>query len=275
MSPPSIQRIVEGGAAALIVALTIGAFATAGVVNMTAAIIMLVIASIVGIGTIWFSDSFQVENQQWSRRARTLISVVFLVCIFGIGGCINFLRPVESANGADISIEKVELEHYPGYQEFYTFSYFYRNIGKMRASTPLYNAAWEVFDHLPTKEEIDLMVNGIISESYNIAVPDSIQSAVQPQHGQFNTIWDIVIDDKIANKVIDRKAWLAIFIFLKYIDDATDGGYIVTERCGWFIGTFDFQQWCLDHNLSYRVPSKGHPFVFPPTPKPLGKPTKK
>jgi hypothetical protein len=229
-----------------------------------------------GVGTFWVGFA-EIKKRTPLGVIIGGIALVDFVAPIGVLFYVRFdTGPATPPNGADISIEKIELTKIPTSQGLYTFNFYYLNRGNLRANTPSYSAAFALFDHRPTTDDINKMADGQISRSYEIVVPDSIQNVLRVKQGHFDTLWGIEINEQTMSYVLARQGWFTIFIFLKYIDDTTTKGeYLVTERCAWFFGTFNTQEWCPNHNISYRVPSKDHPVVSPPTPKPPDMPAKR
>jgi hypothetical protein len=87
------ERLVEAGATGLVLALIIGAFAVAGVIDMTVAIVMLAVAWFLGTAAIIISDVFRERNQRWPVVGMSAASILLAIMLSGIGKYIDLHRP--------------------------------------------------------------------------------------------------------------------------------------------------------------------------------------
>src|ERR1700687_1834368 len=109
MASMTIAILVASGGTALVVTLVIGAFGTAGVIDMPTAIGMLALAWIVGAGAIFTSDHFREKPQKWPMINMVIASAILAIMLMAIGFYINKHRPQAPGYRSLIDLTNVEL----------------------------------------------------------------------------------------------------------------------------------------------------------------------
>lgn len=244
------RSLFQAGATGLVAALVLGAFSTAGIINMTAAYSMLAGAWIVSAIVVVFSE--QVSGL--SGRRRILIggaAILLLGAIFaGLMLFVYVYHPREAVAKSHLQIERMEPIKNAALPQ-YDFRLHFKNSSDIPSDAPLVTFAMKLAEErLSEKDENEEMARGL-AQIKKRAIPRVVRNEVLKDHDMSILLEGQSISDDDFENVTHNHKVAYLFLIFRYIDKNTPPGAChQTEFCGFFMGSFSAWNQCYGHNIT-------------------------
>lgn len=253
-----VVRIAIGsGGTGLVIGLTGASFSTAGVVSMTVAAVMLIIAWSVGAVAITVSEPVWGLPSRY-RLVGSLGAILTLGIILGGIGWFQFEHmPIPDHGTARLGLKNVFLQKYPSESTTH-YNVDVHNDGTAIALNTATIVAGKLSSGLLSQAQADAAMKKLreIVRDGEKHGPNHVQ--VPPSVGQIITLSDIddvnigpaskVFIDVTDSQIQDfnnEKLALYVFVFSHYEDETIQGkAYWESEACGYYIGTLAYFHNC-------------------------------